>query len=232
VDERVTLLAALAAGALSFLSPGVLPFIPSYLSFVSGSPAGDLRASRARVLVPSLAFAAGFALVFVALGASATLVGQVLAERLTWVGRLAGVIVVLFGLHALGALRAVGRALRQRNRLSQEARPLGPAGAGLVGAAFGVGWTPCVGPILAGVLTLAGVLESTGAGARLLGAYSAGLALPFLATSLFLGPWLSTLDTVRTHARTIEHAAGALLIVLGLAILTNRIALLSGWLTF
>ena len=229
MDDRVTLLAALAAGVLSFISPCVLPFIPGYLSFVSGVPEGELRAARSRVLVSSLAFVVGFSVVFVALGASATLLGQLLADRLSWLGRLAGAVIVLFGLHTIGVLR-IG--LLYREKRARPRPPAGPAGAGLVGMAFAFGWTPCIGPILAGVLALAGALETPGAGARLLAAYSAGLALPFLATSLAIEPYFAAFAAVRAHYHAIEIVSGALLVAIGALIIANRFALVSGWVTF
>jgi cytochrome c-type biogenesis protein len=244
VDERVTLLAALAAGALSFISPFVLPFVPTYLSCVSGAPDGALRAARARVLVASLAFVAGFSVVFVALGASATLLGQLLADRLSWLGRLAGAVIVLFGLHTAGVLRIGNETGVGFSRASTETnpgfisarlrprRPAGPVGAGLVGMAFAFGWTPCIGPVLAGVLALAGALETAGAGARLHGAYAAGLALPFLATSLFIEPYVAAFAAIRAHYRAIEIVSGVLLMAIGALVITNRFAIVAGWLTF
>lgn len=240
MDERVTLLAALGAGVFSFLSPCVLPLIPGYLSYVSGPSLGEIhgadmadapaarRPARPKVLIASLAFAFGFSIVFVALGASANLIGRLPLDRLAVLGRVAGGIIVLFGLRTLGVLR-IG-VLYRAKRL-RPAQPAGCAGATLVGAAFAFGWTPCLGPILAGVLALAGTLETVGEGARLLAAYSLGLAVPFLATSLAVEPFFAASATLRRHYHAIEVTSGVLLIAIGVLIITNQFALVTSWLT-
>ncbi|HZD03390.1 MAG TPA: cytochrome c biogenesis protein CcdA, partial [Longimicrobiales bacterium] len=176
---------AFGAGVLSFLSPCVLPLVPSYVSFVSGLGAEELErggaAVRRTVLVHSLLFVAGFSLVFVAFGASATALGQLLRDGQVWITRIGGVLVVLFGLHLLGItpLRFLGR----ERRFHFQRRPVGYFGAFAVGVTFGAGWTPCIGPILGGILTMAATRGQVSEGVRLLGVYSAGLALPFLASS-------------------------------------------------
>ena len=240
MNESVTLLAAFGAGVLSFISPCVLPFIPSYLGYVSGlslretrgtdaagAPA-TRRSARSSVLIASLAFALGFSIVFVVLGASANLIGQLPLDRLVALGRIAGGIVVLFGLHTLGVPR-IGASSREKHL--RPAQPAGYVGATLVGVAFALGWTPCIGPILAGVLALAGALENAEAGARLLAAYSLGLAVPFLVTSLVSEPFFAAFATLRRHYRTIEITSGVLLIAIGALIMTNQFALVTGWLT-
>src|SRR4051795_2106540 len=185
--ENVTLLAAFGAGLLSFISPCVLPLIPGYLSYISGLSLDEMRGAsgaavappevRNRIILSSLAFILGFSIVFVALGASASAIGQFLMSRLTILGRIAGAIIVLFGLHTMGLLRIDW--LYQEKRVQTNRRPAGFFGATLVGIAFAFGWTPCIGPILAGILAIAAAQNTIGEGIKLLAAYSAGLAIPF-----------------------------------------------------
>lgn len=240
--ENVTLLAAFVAGLLSFVSPCVLPLIPGYLSFVSGvtldefrgkAPAGasatETRAVRARVLATACAFVLGFSLVFISLGATASVIGQVLMERLTLLGKIAGVVIVIFGLHTMGILR-IGW-LYTEKRVQTSAKPAGLAGAVLVGVAFAFGWTPCIGPILAGILAIAGSQESVGQGVRLLTAYSLGLGVPFLATALMIDRFFAAFARIRRYYHAIEVASGALLIVIGVLIFTNRFAIIAGFLS-
>src|SRR5687768_10915167 len=176
MEENVTLLAAFGAGLLSFISPCVLPLIPGYLSYVSGLSVDDLRGggaaagvaavapvvARKRVVIAALAFILGFSIVFVALGASASAIGQFLMSKLTILSRVAGAIVIVFGLHTMGVLRIEW--LYQEKRVQTTARPAGFIGATLVGIAFAFGWTPCIGPILAGILAIAATRETIGDG--------------------------------------------------------------------
>jgi len=224
VDESVTLLAAFGAGLLSFISPCVLPFLPTYVSSVSGPPPG---APALRRLATAGAFVLGASIVFIALGASAGAAGPFLAGRLTLLGRVAGLIVALFGLRALGIVRLQGVGDGARRAWS----PLRGAGAaGLTGAAFAVGWTPCIGPILAGVVALAGTLDAAGPGATVLAAYAAGLAVPFVAVAIACGPLLRASASLRRAWRPIEIAAGVLLVALGMLFFTDRFSLVAGWL--
>jgi len=219
VDERVTLLAAFGAGLLSFISPCVLPFLPTYVSSVSGPPPGMPALRR---LAAAGAFVLGFSIVYVALGAAAGVAGPFLAGRLTLLGRVAGAIVALFGLRALGVLR-----VRTRGGGRKDGAPAwrAAAAAGLTGTAFAVGWTPCIGPILAGVVALAGALEAGGPGAALLLAYAAGLAVPFILVAVAVPP-----ATFGRAWRPIEITAGVLLVALGVLFFTDRFTLLAGWL--
>lgn len=214
MEESVTLLAAFGAGVLSFVSPCILPFIPSYLSYVS------VRSSPAFVL--------GFSIVFVTLGASATLIGQLSPDRLAMIGRLAGLIVIIFGLHALHILPV--RVLQHKKHVRQ-VPPARVARAMSVGMAFAFGWMPCIGPTLAGIFALAGVLDTVAQSARLLLTYSLGLAVPFLATSLVIGQFVTTSAMTRRIYRVIEATSGALLILIGVLIVTDQFAMVSAWLT-
>lgn len=231
MNQNVTLLAAFAAGFLSFVSPCVLPLIPGYISFVSGVSVDDMRsesgapaASRAHVFIASLAFVIGFSLVFVALGASATAVGKFLFAKLPLLTRIAGVLLIIFGLHTMGAFRLAF--LEQEKRVHTQRKPAGALGALLVGVAFAFGWTPCIGPILGGILAIAGSKNSIGEGVLLLAVYSLGLGIPFLLTSLAIDRFFSAAKRIRRHYHAIEVASGALLIAIGVLILTGQLTII------
>jgi len=240
--ENVTLLAAFIAGVLSFISPCVLPLIPGYLSFVSGvtldefrgkAPAGasgtPARPVRARVVAMACAFVLGFSLVFISLGAGASAIGQFLMERLTLLGKIAGIVIIIFGLHTMGVLR-IGW-LYTEKRVQTRAKPASLAGAVLVGIAFAFGWTPCIGPILAGILAIAGSQDTIGQGVRLLSAYSLGLGVPFLMTALMMDRFFIAFARIRRYYHAIEVTSGALLVVIGVLIFTNRFAIIAAFLS-
>ena len=219
---------AFVAGLLSFLSPCVLPLIPSYVGFLTGLTLEELEVRRGTALAHALWFVAGFSLVFIALGATASAFGVLLLRSQVWIGRIGGVVVILFGLYLLGVLRP---ALLMRERKVQLARkPLGYLGSAFVGVTFGAAWTPCIGPILGAILTLAAAQASVGHGAALLTAYSAGLALPFVVTALALDRFLAWFQRFRPYLVWVERIAGGLLILLGLLLVTDRFTLLAGWL--
>lgn len=222
---------AFGAGVLSFLSPCVLPLVPSYVSFVTGMGAEELEAGGARVqrtvLFHSLLFVAGFSVVFIALGASATFLGQLLRDGQVWITRVGGVLVILFGLHLLGITPL--RLLSRERRVHLQRRPLGYLGAFAIGVTFGAGWTPCIGPILGGILTLAATRGEVAEGVQLLGVYSAGLALPFLASSLGLSWFLRTFERFRRHIGWVERASGVLLVLVGLLLLSGQFTVLAAW---
>jgi len=227
---RVTPSFALAfvAGLLSFLSPCVLPLIPSYVGFLTGLTLEELEVRRGTALAHALWFVAGFSLIFIALGATASALGVLLLRSQVWIGRIGGGVVILFGLYLLGVLRP---ALLMRERKVQLARkPLGYLGSAFVGVTFGAAWTPCIGPILGAILTLAAAQASVGHGAALLTAYSAGLALPFVVTALALDRFLAWFQRFRPYLVWVERIAGGLLILLGLLLVTDRFTLLAGWL--
>ncbi|MBI3318215.1 MAG: cytochrome c biogenesis protein CcdA [Candidatus Omnitrophica bacterium] len=236
MGDNLNLLTAAAAGVVSFLSPCVLPLIPGYISFVSGISLGDLKeegVSRQRSLRPflsSLWFVLGFTVVFVALGASATALGQLFLQKLALLQKAAGGVIVLFGLHLIGVLRIPF--LQAEKKLEVRRRPLTGLGAFLVGAAFAFGWTPCIGPILAGILALASTQETLRQGMGLLTAYSLGLGVPFLLTSLGIQRFLKLFARFRRYLRAVEVASGLLLVAIGLLIFTDRLTALSQVLTF
>ena len=239
--ENVTLLAAFIAGVLSFISPCVLPLIPGYLSFVSGVTLDDMRGTgsatgsvapagaRRRAVIMSVAFVLGFSLVFISLGASATAIGSILMEHLSLLGKIAGVVIILFGLHMMGVLR-IGW-LYSEKRMQTSAKPAGFFGAMLVGVAFAFGWTPCIGPILAAILAVAATQESVGEGVKLLAVYSAGLGVPFIATSLAINKFFAASARIRKHYHAIEVASGVLLVIVGVLIFTNRFTVIAQLLT-
>jgi cytochrome c-type biogenesis protein len=245
VEENVTLLAAFGAGLLSFISPCVLPLIPGYLSYISGMSLDDMRGTgvtaagavavvappdaRRRVILSSLAFIIGFSIVFVSLGASASAIGRFMMARLDVLGKIAGAIIIIFGLHTMGVLRIEW--LYQEKRVQTNKRPAGFLGAMLVGIAFAFGWTPCIGPILAGILAIAATQDTVGSGVRLLSAYSLGLAIPFFAAALAINRFFAAFSKIRKHYHKIEVVSGALLIVIGVLIFTNRFTVIAQWLT-
>lgn len=219
----LTLAAVFSAGTLSFLSPCVFPLVPGYLSFLTGTAAGDARAGRARTVLSAAAFSLGFGLVFVALGASASAVGRILGEHRRLLEIAGGVLIVGFGLHLLGLLR-IGLLLRDV-RVHGLPRPRGPFGAMLIGAAFGFGWSPCIGPLLGGVLTLAAAEESMASGVGLLSVYALGLAVPFIGAAFALDRFLRVSRRVRPFLPWVERTGGLLLTAFGLALLSGQ----AGW---
>lgn len=231
MDQNVTLLAAFAAGFLSFVSPCVLPLIPGYISFVSGVSVDEMRAdttpatSRLQVFMTSLAFVIGFSLVFVALGASATAIGKFLFARLPLFSKIAGAILIVFGLHTMGVFRLAF--LETEKRVHSQRKPAGPLGAVLVGVAFAFGWTPCIGPILGGILAIAGSKNSVAEGVTLLAVYSLGLGIPFLLTSLAINQFFGAAKRVRRYYHAIELASGALLIVIGVLIISGQLTIIT-----
>jgi cytochrome c-type biogenesis protein len=234
MEEQVSLLAALGAGFLSFVSPCVLPLIPGYLSFVSGVSVDEMRsgdaspATRRVVLVSSIAFVLGFSLVFMALGASATAIGEYLMSRLPLLGKIAGVLIIIFGLHTMGVFRL--RWLETEKRVHASRKPAGLAGAFLMGIAFAFGWTPCIGPILGGILVVAGSKETIGEGVRLLAFYSLGLGIPFLLTALAVNRFFVATARVRRYYHAIEVTSGALLVAIGVLIFTNQFTIIARYL--
>jgi cytochrome c-type biogenesis protein len=228
--EQVGILIAITAGLLSFLSPCVLPLVPSYLSFVTGMTLDDLQegGDRGAILTHSILFVSGFTLVFLLLGASASFLGQFFRLYEVWVARIGGVIIIILGLHLLGVFR-IAPLLRER-RVQLADKPAGHLGTLAVGAAFGAGWTPCIGPVLGAILTLAGTSDTVWQGTGLLLAYSLGLAIPFMVAALALDRFLSTFKRFRKWIPLLEKASGALLVALGILLLTGQFTILAAWL--
>lgn len=226
---------AFLAGIVSFLSPCVLPLVPGYISMLSGASIEELKKEASgellqRVLRNSLAFVAGFSVVFITLGASATWVGRFLLAQRTTFNIIAGLIVIVFGLHLTGLVKIP--LLYREARLDTGAPRRSLGGAFLLGFAFAFGWTPCIGPILAGILTLAAAQDTLSKGMFLLAIYSLGLAVPFLLTALGIERFLKFYSRFRAHMHAVEVASGALLIALGVLLVVGRFTLISNWLSF
>lgn len=220
------LLVAFGAGLVSFLSPCVLPLIPGYVSFITGFSPADLSEGKpplGAVLVPSLLFVAGFGFVFVALGASASMLGALLSPYKAVLAKVAGVLVIGMGIFLLGIIKVPGFYAEKRFDLSR-ARSFGRGAAFVMGMAFAFGWTPCVGPILGSVLALAGTSSQVGRGAMLLLAYSLGLGVPFVVTGIAFSRLRGALRFLNRHSLALNRAAGVLLIAMGLLIVTGQLA--------
>ena len=230
----VSLGGALLAGLLSFVSPCVLPIVPPYLAWLAGVSFEELKdedpgaAQRRRVVLAASAFVLGFTTVFVALGATASLIGRTIAQYFDVLSIIAGAVIILMGLHFLGVFRI---ALLYREARVQVARkPAGIAGAYLMGLAFAFGWTPCVGPVLAAILFLAGSEGTAMRGALMLAVYSLGIGIPFLLAAIFASRFLGWAARFKKHMRKVEMAMGGLLVITGLLFMTGRMSAISYWL--
>lgn len=228
-------IAAFIAGVLSFLSPCVLPLVPGYVSMISGTSAATLDDSREQrlmhsIMLNSVMFILGFSIVFVGLGAGATAIGQAIGPYRRYLTMIAGFVIIIFGLHLIGVLKI--KALYMDKRMHDVKRGSSPLGAFVVGFAFAFGWTPCIGPILAGILTLASAEDTVFKGMGLLAVYSLGLAVPFLLTSLGIDRFLAFYGHFRRHLHAVEVVSGGLLIVIGALLLTGHFTVLSGYLSF
>lgn len=228
--EAVSLgvLISFTAGLLSFLSPCVLPLVPSYVTFVTGLSLEDVQHSRKTAFVHALLFVAGFSLIFLALGATATALGRLLLVHRQWISRIGGVLVVMLGLYLLGAFNITFLARERRFHIGD--KPLGYLGTLLVGIAFGAGWSPCIGPILGGILTYTATEAELQRGLVLLGAYSLGLAIPFVVAAVAMERFIAVFQRHRSKLIWIDRVAGALLIVVGVLMLTNYMTALTGYL--
>jgi cytochrome c-type biogenesis protein len=227
-------LAAFVAGLISFLSPCVLPLVPGYVSLISGAGVEQLKTKEGqlfrKLMLNSAAFIVGFSIVFITLGAISTEVGQVLAQYKSLLARIAGVVIILFGLHLTGIFQI--KALLADTRLHGLKGSSSAWGAFVIGFAFAFGWTPCVGPILAVVLGFAAAQDTVWKGVFLLAIYSAGLAVPFLLTSLGIERFLKFYNRFKFHMHAVEVASGVLLIGLGILLAMGRFTLLSGYFSF
>jgi cytochrome c-type biogenesis protein len=230
VNEPVALgfMVAFVAGLLSFLSPCVLPLVPSYVGFLTGMTLPEVSGRRRTALIHALLFVAGFSLVFVLLGASATALGRALNHYQVWLQRVGGVLIIVFGLLCLGVFK-VG-VLNQERRLQLERKPIGYLGSALVGIAFGAGWTPCIGPVLGGILGLAATSSDVSRGMQLLAAYSAGLAIPFLLAAVAVESFLDWFQRFRPYLPWAMRLSGMLLIFVGILMVTGEFTRLAGWL--
>lgn len=227
----IGLAAAFGAGIVSFLSPCILPLVVPYLCFLAGASLEELTEKPApgttsRAVTRSLAFVLGFGMVFVAFGAGASALGGFVSDHATVLSRIAGIVIVLLGLHMIGAFRWLF--LMREARVHVARKPASLAGAFVVGLAFAFGWSPCVGPVLASILMVAGLEE--GRGAFLLGAYAAGIGVPFVAAALFTRPFLAWLARFRHHLGKVERGMGGALVATGVLIFLGWMPILAGWL--
>ena len=234
--DQVPIYAAFFAGLISFLSPCVLPLVPGYISIISGSSLDQLKAHGKdstlyrTVLMNSILFIVGFSITFIMLGASATWLGQLLISKMRLFGQLAGIVLIVFGVHLTGLIKI--NALYKDKRFHNVQKPRGMLGALVLGLAFAFGWTPCIGPILAGILTIASTKQTVAQGMFLLAVYSAGLGIPFLLTSLALNQFLAFYGRFKRHFHAVEVISGALVIAVGLLILTNSLSRLATYFAF
>jgi len=226
---EITYGAAAAAGVISFLSPCVLPIVPAYLSFIAGTSLNELTGDGGkdsevghRVVASALAFVLGFSVVFVMLGASASALNALIVENIGGISKVAGAVIITFGLHYAGLLRIPF--LYREARFHMDKVPAGLAGAFVVGIAFGFGWTPCIGPILATILTVAASSDSLGYGVSLLGTYALGLGIPFIVAAFAFRPFMRFLQRFRRQMRKVEIATGGLLVITGFAIFTGDLS--------
>lgn len=233
MDVTISFPIAFLAGLVSFLSPCVLPVVPGYITFVSGVTleeleSGDVPGARRRAALHAVLFGVGFGLVFMTLGATASAFGQTVTRWLPTITRLGGVVVILFGLYLLGVLRWTGLARERRFHFAR--KPGGWLGTVAVGIAFGAGWTPCIGPILGSILFFAGMERTVLEGTLLLGTYGLGLAVPFVGSAILLNWFLAGTRRIRTHLVWVERGAGAILLAIGILMVSGHFATLSAFL--
>ena len=227
--QTVGVLIAFGAGLLSFLSPCVLPLIPSYVTFITGLSLDDVQHARKAALLHGVLFVTGFTLIFLALGAGATMLGQTLLQYRDWISRIGGVVIIIFGFYLLGVLN-IGFFSRER-RVHLTDKPVGYFGTMVVGVAFGAGWTPCLGPILSSILLYTSTQADFSRGMWLLLAYSLGLAVPFLLSAVAIERFTVFFQRMRRQMLWISRVSGAVMIVIGVMLVTNYFTVLASWLT-
>ncbi len=236
----VSLYMAFTAGLISFLSPCVLPLVPGYISFISGVSFSELKEKSGRpsflssekriILINSIFFVAGFSMVFILLGASATWLGAFLSSKISLLSKIGGVVIIFFGIYKMGLIRA--HFFLKEARFDIKDKKFGYAGAVAIGAAFAFGWTPCIGPILGVILTYAGTLNKVNQGVMLLFVYSLGLGLPFLLTAFGINQFWGFFSRIKKHLRLLEVTSGIIMVIVGVMIFTNKLVLIQSWLPF
>jgi cytochrome c-type biogenesis protein len=238
--NEISILMAFTAGLISFLSPCVLPLIPGYISFISGVPLSDVKRPDAKaafldrdhrgILLYSVFFIFGFTAIFIILGATATWIGSLISGKLGFFTKLAGLIIIFFGLIKLGLVRSL--LFLKEFRIPFQNIRVGYVGSMILGAAFAFGWTPCVGPVLGGILTFAGTLDQVNQGIWLLLVYSAGLGVPFFLTALGIHRFFKLFNRIKKHLGLIEKITGLVLVAMGVLIFTNALSRLPAYLPF
>ena len=236
----VSIFMAFAAGLISFLSPCVLPLVPGYISFISGvtfteikeksSTSLILRGKKRIIVINSLFFVAGFSVVFILLGASATWIGAFLSSKISLMSKIGGLVIIFFGIYKIGLIRP--QLFYKEARFDIKDRKFGYAGAMLIGAAFAFGWTPCIGPILGVILTYAGTLENVNQGVVLLLVYSLGLGVPFLLTAFGINYFWRFFIRIKKYMGLLEVTSGVIMVILGVMIYSNKLVLIQSWLPF
>ena len=236
MEQEISILIVFASGLLSFLCPCVLPLIPGYIAFVSGLSIDNMTESgwtdikMASAMISSVMFVLGFSAVFVVLGASATWLGGFLVQRLPLLISIAGLVIIFFGLQQMGLFK-FGFMLTTK-QIDLPTEKLGPFKAPLLGAAFAFGWTPCVGPILAAILTYAATMDTVGKGVMLLMVYSAGLGVPFLLTTVAMKGFFKLFSKIKKHMNLIQKISGAILVLLGILMITGKLTLITAKIGF
>lgn len=233
--SHISLFAAFTAGLLSFISPCVLPLVPSYLSYITGLSVENLAKVEERerfksaITLNALLFIAGFSTVFIAFGASASLIGQVLYEYQDIIRKVGGILIIIFGLYLLGILK-LNMFMTERRLVHFESRPVGYLGSFLIGTAFAAGWTPCVGPVLGTILAYASTTDSMSGGVMLLSAYSFGLGLPFFLAAFGMDTFLSYFKNFRAYLGGVSFISGGLLVLVGIMIFTDSVTVFTSFL--
>ncbi|MEM7619725.1 MAG: cytochrome c biogenesis protein CcdA [Pseudomonadota bacterium] len=235
MSAEISFITAAFAGLISFLSPCVLPLVPPYLSFIAGATSEQMNADDAiesdvfwRIVLSAVVFVLGFTTVFVALGASATFVGQFIQSHLDILAKIGGVIIIVFGLHFLGLFRVA--LFNREARYHAEKKPPGYFGSYVIGLAFAFGWTPCIGPVLAVILALAAAADTVTMGVALLFVYSLGLGIPFILAALAIKPFMRFFKNFRKHIGTVEKVMGGFLVLTGILFITGSMTLIATWL--
>jgi len=228
----ISIVAAFTAGLISFISPCVLPLVPAYISFMSGVSVDELTRegdakTRSKIVISSLVFILGFSLIFILLGAAASSVGNFLLQRLVMIQKIAGVVIIIFGLHLIGVFKI--KFLLYEKRFSSQRKKVGLISTFFIGMAFAFGWSPCLGPILSGILGLAALEEHMYRGVLLLSIYSLGLGIPFFLTALATNRFFNYFNQIKRHMRKIEITSGVFLIIIGLAIMFNFFSVFSSY---
>jgi len=226
--ESVALTGAFLAGLISFLSPCVLPLVPSYVSFITGMSLEEMGQKRWVAATHALLFVSGFTVIFVILGATATALGSALRAQQVWMERVGGVLIIVFGLYLMGAFQW-GPLARER-RIHIQEQPLGYLGSLLVGVAFGAGWTPCIGPILGSILLYANTQASVGQGIVLLLVYSLGLAVPFIVAAIAVEQFIEWFKRYRRYMPLVTKLSGVFLVFVGVLLATESFSRLAAWL--
>ncbi len=234
--ENVSIFVALSAGFISFLTPCILPLIPSYLAFITGISLEELQAEvnlkriRKKVIGNSLMFILGFSVIFIALGASATFIGTFLSDHIRWFEIVGGAVVIILGLHFAGVFKL--KFLEREKKFHMQKKPLGYLGTALVGMAFGAGWTPCVGPILGAILTMAATTQDIIKGIVLLIFYSIGLGIPFLISGIIIHKFFEYFKTIRKYFKIITAAGGVLLVIVGVLLISGYFSSISSYFSY